>query len=58
MDEDPEVIKVIESLVVDNEMLKADNKELNKLLTESREDLQALQKEVGEQSIAPPIRGK
>jgi hypothetical protein len=39
-------------------MLKADNKELNKLLTESREDLQALQAEVGEQSIAPPIRGK
>ncbi|KAH0839793.1 hypothetical protein J3R83DRAFT_738 [Lanmaoa asiatica] len=57
-EEDPQVIKVIESLVVDNEMLKADNKELHKLLTESREDLQALQRELGEQSIAPPIRGK
>jgi len=39
-------------------MLKADNKELYKLLTESREDLQALEREVGEQTIAPPIRGK
>ena len=39
-------------------MLKADNTKLHKLLTESREDLQALQREVGEQSIAPPIRGK
>lgn len=57
-EEDPEVIKVIESLVVDNEMLKADNMELHKILTESREDLQALQRELGEQRIAPPIRGK
>jgi hypothetical protein len=39
-------------------MLKADNNELHQLLSESREDLQALQSEVGEQSIAPPIRGK
>lgn len=49
---------MIESLVADNEMLKADNKELHKILTESREDLQALQRELGEQGITPPIRGK
>lgn len=42
--------------MVDNEMLKADNQELHKLLTESREDLQALQREAGEHSIA--VRGK
>ncbi|KAG9317330.1 hypothetical protein JVU11DRAFT_1529 [Chiua virens] len=55
-EENPEVINVIESLVADNEMLKSDNMELQKLLTESREDLQALQTEVGEQNIAPPVR--
>ncbi|KAG8218507.1 hypothetical protein J3R82DRAFT_4144 [Butyriboletus roseoflavus] len=55
-EEDPEVIKVIESLVVDNETLKADNKELHKILSESREDLQTLQRELGEQGIMPPIR--
>ncbi|KAH7887501.1 hypothetical protein F5I97DRAFT_1860900 [Phlebopus sp. FC_14] len=52
-----EVLKVLESLAADNEVLKTDNKELHKLLTESREDLQALQTEVAERSmIAPPIR--
>lgn len=55
--EDSEVMKVLESLVSDNEVLKADNKELHKLLTESREDIQALQSQV-EQNInfPPPIR--
>ena len=57
-DEDPEVIKVIESLVVDNVMPKADNNELYKILTGSREGLQALEREGGEQSIAPRLRGK
>ncbi|KAF9226730.1 hypothetical protein BS17DRAFT_500792 [Gyrodon lividus] len=57
VEENTEVTKVLESLVADNEILKADNQELHKLLTESREDLQALQREVGEHSIlAPPIR--
>ncbi|KAG0709914.1 hypothetical protein DFH29DRAFT_21203 [Suillus ampliporus] len=54
--EDSEVMKVLESLVSDNEVLKADNEELHKLLTESREDLQALQSQAEEHSIfAPPI---
>ncbi|KAG2073539.1 hypothetical protein BDR04DRAFT_1094446 [Suillus decipiens] len=57
MTEDSEVMKVLESLVSDNEALKADNKELHKLLTESREDLQVLQSQVGENiNFPPPIR--
>ncbi|KAH7931341.1 hypothetical protein BV22DRAFT_998573 [Leucogyrophana mollusca] len=56
---DSEVMKVLESLVADNEVLKADNEELHKLLTESREDVQLLQTEVEEHRILPPpIRGK
>ncbi|KAG2156347.1 hypothetical protein DEU56DRAFT_231457 [Suillus clintonianus] len=55
--EDSEVMKVLESLVSDNEVLKADNEELHKLLTESREDLQVLQSQVEENfNFAPPIR--
>jgi hypothetical protein len=53
--EDSEVMKVLESLVSDNEVLKADNKELHKLLTESREDLQALQLQVEQNINFPPI---
>ncbi|KAF9238787.1 hypothetical protein BU15DRAFT_47300 [Melanogaster broomeanus] len=57
VEENAEVTKVLESLVAHNEILKADNEEMHKLLTESREDFQALQVEVGEHSIlAPPIR--
>lgn len=55
--EDSEVMKVLESLVSDNEVLKADNKELHKLLAESREDLQVLQSQVEENvNFPPPIR--
>ncbi|KAG2349191.1 hypothetical protein BDR05DRAFT_874026 [Suillus weaverae] len=55
--EDSEVMKVLESLVSDNEVLKADNKELHKLLTASREDLQVLQSQVEENiNFPPPIR--
>jgi hypothetical protein len=51
-------MKVLESLVSDNEILKADNEELHTLLTESREDLQAMQSQVEERIVmAPPIRG-
>jgi len=43
--------------VNDNETLKRDNAELQDLLTESREDLHALQEELEEQrAIAPPPR--
>ncbi|KAG1815693.1 uncharacterized protein BJ212DRAFT_1272933 [Suillus subaureus] len=55
--EDSEVMKVLESLVSDNEVLRADNKELHKLLTESREDLQALHSQVEQNNnFPPPIR--
>ncbi|EPQ58932.1 hypothetical protein GLOTRDRAFT_54511, partial [Gloeophyllum trabeum ATCC 11539] len=47
--EDPEVTKVLESLVADNEALKHDNAELQNLLTELREDYRSLQEEVEEQ---------
>jgi hypothetical protein len=50
-------MKVLESLVSDNEVLKADNKELHNLLTESREDLQALQLQVEQNINFPPILG-
>lgn len=51
-------MKVLESLVSDNEILKADNEELHALLTESREDLQAIQSQLEEHIVsAPPIRG-
>lgn len=40
--------KVLESLVADNENLKRDNAELQNLLSDAREDLRALQEEVGE----------
>ncbi|OBZ70260.1 hypothetical protein A0H81_09758 [Grifola frondosa] len=45
---DAEVTKVLESLVADNEALKRDNAELQNLLTETREDLRALQEEAEE----------
>ncbi|KAG1768651.1 hypothetical protein EDD22DRAFT_221019 [Suillus occidentalis] len=55
--EDSEVMKVLESLVSDNEVLKADNKELHKLLAESREDLLVLRSQVEETvNFPPPIR--
>ncbi|TFK46903.1 hypothetical protein OE88DRAFT_1706532, partial [Heliocybe sulcata] len=46
--EDPEVSKVLETLVADNEALKHDNAELQNLLTETREDYRSLQEEVEE----------
>ncbi|KAG2155075.1 uncharacterized protein EDB93DRAFT_1239354 [Suillus bovinus] len=52
--EDSEVMKVLESLVSDNEILKTDNKELHKLLIESRENLQVLQSQVEENINFPP----
>jgi regulator of replication initiation timing len=54
MAEDAEVMKVLESLVADNENLKHDNTELRNLLTETREDLRALQEEVEEHRASVP----
>ncbi|KAI5987775.1 hypothetical protein EDC04DRAFT_1472433 [Pisolithus marmoratus] len=54
--ENSEVSKALESLVMDNEALRVDNEELHKLLTEAREDLQALRAQVEEYNMIPPIR--
>lgn len=43
-----EVTKMIETLVTDNETLKHDGEELQRLLSESREDFRALQEELDE----------
>ena len=40
--------KILEALVTDNEMLKRDGEELQRLLSESREDFRALQEELDE----------
>ncbi|KZT29451.1 hypothetical protein NEOLEDRAFT_1056746 [Neolentinus lepideus HHB14362 ss-1] len=47
--EDPEVTKVLESLVANNEALKHDNAELQNILAELREEYRSLQEEVEEQ---------
>ena len=39
---------MLETLVTDNEMLKRDGEELQRLLSESREDFRALQEELDE----------
>jgi uncharacterized protein YlxW (UPF0749 family) len=52
MAEDTEVMKVLESLVADNENLKHYNAELQNLLTETREDVRTLQEEVEEHRAA------
>jgi hypothetical protein len=54
MAQEDELAKVLESLVNDSETLKWDNAELQRLLTESREDLHALQEEVDEQRANTP----
>ncbi|KIL60960.1 hypothetical protein M378DRAFT_1059980 [Amanita muscaria Koide BX008] len=50
-DEHDELMKLMESLVTDNEMLKRDNAELQTLLADCREDVHALQEEVEEQRV-------
>ncbi|KAF9651214.1 hypothetical protein BDM02DRAFT_3091696, partial [Thelephora ganbajun] len=42
------ITKMLETLVTDNEMLKRDGEELQRLLSESREDFRALQEELDE----------
>ncbi|KAL4251121.1 hypothetical protein ABKN59_005618 [Abortiporus biennis] len=53
--DDGEVTKVLESLVADNEALKHDNAELQNMLTETREDIRALQEEVDERRADKPV---
>ena len=43
-----DVTKMLETLVADNEMLKRDGEELQRLLSESREDFRTLQEELDE----------
>ncbi|KAG6919755.1 hypothetical protein DXG01_001589 [Tephrocybe rancida] len=52
--EQTELTAVLESLVSDNEILKRDNAELQSMLTESREEIHALQEEVEEHRAKPP----
>lgn len=54
--EQSEIMKVLESLVEDNETLKRDNAELQSLLAQSREDYHVLQEEIEEQRANPPSR--
>ncbi|KAF8645505.1 hypothetical protein AX16_007790 [Volvariella volvacea WC 439] len=49
LEDDSEIIKVLESLVNDNDALKRDTAELQNLLTDAREEIHALQEEVDEQ---------
>jgi regulator of replication initiation timing len=55
--EETEIMKVLESLVEDNEGLKRDNAELQHLLTEAREDYHSLKEEVEEQRANQPSHG-
>jgi hypothetical protein len=50
-------MKLLESLVADKEALKKSNVELQHLLSESREALQALQEEAGERLASSPEGG-
>ncbi|KAG5648703.1 hypothetical protein DXG03_000050 [Asterophora parasitica] len=56
MIEPTELTRVLESLVNDNETLKRDNLELQTMLTDSREEINALQGEVDEHRAKPPSR--
>lgn len=53
-EQENEVMKVLESLVADNENLKRDNAELQNLLTEAREDVRTLTEEVEEHRAGMP----
>ncbi|KAG8897961.1 hypothetical protein FRB99_007771, partial [Tulasnella sp. 403] len=51
--ENPEVTRILESLVADNEAIKRDNAELQNLLTETREDLRLVREELSEYQAGP-----
>ena len=53
-----EITKSLHSLVEDNEGLKRDNAELQRLLAESREDYDILQEELEEERARSPSRSK
>ncbi|KAF8607945.1 hypothetical protein BDV93DRAFT_519931 [Ceratobasidium sp. AG-I] len=46
--DDPEITRMLEALVADNEALKRDAAELQNMLTESREDARTLQEDINE----------
>jgi hypothetical protein len=55
VDLDGEMVKVLESLVADNEDLKRSSIEIQTLLQESRDDVHALQQELEELRNTPPL---
>jgi hypothetical protein len=55
VDQDGEMVKVLESLVADNEDLKRSSVEIQTLLQESRDDVHALQQELEELRNTPPL---
>lgn len=58
MEQHDEVTKLLESLVADKEALEKSNAELQDLLSESREALDALQEEAGERLVSSPGGGQ
>ena len=57
MEQHDEVMKLLESLVADKEALERSNAELQGLLSESREALDALQEVAGERLASSPGSG-
>lgn len=57
MVEQAELLKVVGSLIDDNDSLKRDNAELQSLLAEAREDIQHMQEELEEQRANPTSLG-
>ncbi|KAI9467291.1 hypothetical protein BJY52DRAFT_1220021 [Lactarius psammicola] len=58
MEQHDEVMKLLESLVADKEVLEKSNAELQELLSESREALDALKEEAGERLASSPGSGR
>jgi hypothetical protein len=52
-----QVMKLLESLVADKEVLKKSNTELQELLSESREAIHSLQEEAEERMASSPDGG-
>lgn len=55
IEQEAELTKILQSLVNDNETLKRDNAELQHFLSDTREELHALQEEVDEQRANPQL---